>query len=291
MRAPLAVAALLISLPAAAQIVSVKLQPPERDFGYSVGDVLTSDAVIVVGPGTVLDTNSLPYASPVTPSIDLRRVTVSDAAAAEGGRRIAIRTEYQTFETPDEVSRIEVPGYELVFSGAGKRVPVNVPGFGFSVSPFRHDIQAAVDPALIKPDHPVAFIDMTVPRMRFFAALAAAAASLFWLLAMQNWLPWRRQGDKPFARAAARIRRAGEAPEAWRILHRAFDETAGMRLFSGDIETFLSRHTRFASYRSDIESFFAASHETFFTPGSGTTVVPPRHLENLCRRLAKAERR
>jgi mxaA protein len=291
MRISPAVAAILISLPAKAQILSVTVQPPARDFGYYVGDVLSSDAIITVGPGTILDANSLPYASPVTPSIDLRRATVSEAAVAGGGRRITIRTEYQTFATPDEVARVEIPGYELVFSQAGKRLAVNVPGFGFSVSPFRHDIQATVDPALIKPDHPPAFIDTTWPRIKLFAALATALTALLWLAATEQWLPWRRSARQPFAQAFARIRRAGEEPEAWRILHRAFDETAGTRVFSGDIESFLAEHARFASHRADIENFFAASHEKFFTPANDTTVLPPHHLENLCRRLARAERR
>jgi mxaA protein len=170
-------------------------------------------------------------------------------------------------------------------------LPVSVPGFGFTVSPFRHDIQAAVDPALIKPDHPVAFIDLATSRTKLFSALAAALGAVLWLSAIEHWLPWRRHARRPFAAAAAGIRRAGEAPEAWRLLHRAFDETAGTRLFSGDIDRFLATHAQFASCRPDIENFFSASHEKFFAPANDTQSLQPRNLEKLCRRLAKAERR
>ncbi len=268
--------------PAAAQ-VSVTLQPPARDFGYFPGDLLTGTAVIVLGPDTILDARSLPPAGPVSGSMDVRRVEVSRAA---DGRRVEVRVTYQTFFSPEQVLRADIPGYALAFAQAGHRLTAAVPGFSVAVSPFRHDLQPVLDPAALRPDHAALSAD-TGTALRDLLAGAALAALAGLILLVPGFD--RRRG--PFARAARQLARLppdGAAPDGLLVLHRAFDATAGRRLFADDLDVFLDGHPRFAPLRTEIAGFFAASRDAFFGAGA----APDRPwLVRLGGELVRAERR
>ena len=192
---------LLLAGAAHAQVRSVTLQPLSKDFGYFPGDIVQGTAIIDVGPDTVLDRDSLPYAGPIATSLDLRAISVSDEAVP-GGRHITVHAQYQTFATPDEVSRVDVPGYQVAFMQGRKRLVTNVPGFGFAVSPFRHDILGTVDIGVLRPDHPFATVDVSPSRFALLAGLVLTLLSLLCLGATRGWLAWARGGHAPFARVA-----------------------------------------------------------------------------------------
>ena len=270
-----------------AQILSVTQQKPARDFGILVGDVMRASAAIRVVPGTVLDRSSLPAAGPVSASIDVRRV---DVAESRDGALVTIRVDYQSFFAPPEVAQAEVPGYSAVFSCNGARLSAAIPAFTFTASPFRHDLQAATDPALLRPDHPAVLArDPAAPWLTLAGGALALPAGLM-LLARSGWGLRPMRG--PFAAAdrhIAGLARSQAGPGALQALHRAFDATAGRRVFAGDVDSFLDQHPHFAPLRGDIEDFFLASREAFFGPGAAT---PPWHeLARVARALRRAERR
>jgi mxaA protein len=273
---------------ARAQIRSVDARPPQRDFGYFVGDLLVSTAVVDVGPDTVLDANSLPPAGPVSSTVDLRDIGVSEAAVS-GGHRITIRTEWQIFSAPGEVSLLDIPGYQPVFIRGQSHLTAAVPGFRISVSPFRHDLQPVLDESVLRTDHPVAHIDVEPSRQMLFGSCAVALLAALYLIGSSGLWPWTRAVRAPFARAARAIARQPDgSQDALLLLHRAFDETAGERVLADDLDQFVIRQARFAPLRSDMEQFFAYSRRHFFGIGQDDSARPS--LACLSRALARAER-
>ncbi len=282
-------AALVIDCSAHAQIRSIDARPPQRDFGYYPGDLFTSTVVIDVGPDTVLDAASLPPAGPVSAAIDLRDISYSGARIA-GGQRITINAEWQTFATPEEVSRVDIPGYQLVLDKGASRLTAAVAGFSIAVSPFRHDLQPVLDTSVLRPDHPVARIDVAPWRHMLFATAAVALLAALALAWSNGFLAWTNRGRAPFARAAWEIaRHADDGRDSFLLLHRAFDEAAGKRVLADDLDHFLMAHPRFAGLRTDIERFFADSRRIFFDTGQASPSLPS--LMRLSRALARAERR
>ena len=225
--------------PAAAQIVSVSLQPTPRSFGRFVGDLLTSTAVIAVRPGTVLDTRSLPAVGPVSAIADVRQVRVSGTPD-----RVEIQVTYQEFFAPGQVMRAELPGYTLTFSAKDMRFSAAVPGFGFVASPFRDDLQPTLDPAQMRPDH--AALQAEAPgavRLMLGGLVLIVIGLALFIRALP--LASRRQ---PFAAVAARFARASRrantsASETERdillAMHRAFDASAGKPVLAEDVDDFL----------------------------------------------------
>jgi mxaA protein len=274
---------LLCNGAASAQVLSVELHGPAPDFGRFVGDLLTSTATVTVAPGTQLDRDSLPPPGPVSPIADLRGVTLGGTAT-----RLEIRVTYQEFFAPGEVSGADIPGYSLVFSARGQRVTAAVPGFSFTASPFRHDLQPTLDPASMRPDHPPPSPSAPGAKRAIAGGLSLMAAGLLALIGL--WAAARRRG--PFAAAAAQHTRAaaGDAGRAlFLALHRAFDATAGRHVFAGDIDDFVAQHPQFLPLRDRIAAFFAASQSVFFAEDSGADDAS--QWVALSRSLARAERR
>lgn len=324
--ARLAVAATIWSGPACAQIVSVTLQPPPRTFGVFVGDILTSTAILQVLPGTVLDPRSLPPDGPASPSVDVRRVIVGGTPT-----RIEIRVTYQSFFSPEQVSTADVPGYTLAFDAGGKRLRAIVPGFSYTASTFRHDLQPTLDPAALRPDH----APMPAHARNAAWQIAAGLVSMACGLVALAW-PYAFAGQAmPFRKAArelarlhrksgaqtsqhpseerSNIRRGGwltspklfsnstrfpthamtgteadAALEAMLVLHRAFDATAGRRVFADDLDRFFSSHKHFTPLRLRTVAFFETSRAVFF--GAHVHAPAVAMWMGLCRDLADAER-
>ena len=252
--------------------------------------MLSATAVIDLAPGTILDTASLPQPGPVAASIDVRRVEVQ-REAGDAGPRLTVRVQYQSFFTPEQVLQTAVPGYVIAFANAGRRYTADVPGFAFTASPFRHDLQPVLDDSVLRPDHPLPHVHASQPVRLLAAGFAMIAAGLATLLvpASRTWLG--RRG--PFARAARDISRLEHSPESSRdallALHRAFDSTAGRRVLADDVEAFFREHRNFQPLRDRVAAFFAASRAAFFADGGETLPMPA--LRSLCRELARAERR
>ena len=284
-RAWLAAAALAWGGPAAAQVVSVRLQPPPRDFGVFVGDSLTSTAIIEILPGTTLDPRSLPPEGPASPGIDVRQVRVE-----RGTDRIAIRVTYQSFVSPEQVSSAEVPSYTVAFASGQGRLKTVVPGFRFTASTFRHDLQPTLDPASLRPDHVPAPARATGAGLELAMGLLAMAGGLLALAWPLAFAP--RRG--PFRAASRQLAGLARRPTAdagcaaMLALHRAFDATAGRRIFADDLGDFVIRHPQFRPCRDRAAAFFAASRTAFFggpaeAPAIGAWLA-------LARDLARAER-
>jgi mxaA protein len=279
-----------VAIPAAAQIRSVALQPPDRSFGLLAGDTFSAVAIIEAGPDTHIDQGSLPPPGPLAASLDVRSTTVT-RTRTRTGQRYAIRITYQTFLAPEQVMETAVPGYSVGFTDHGARSTASVPGFGISVTTFRHDVAPMLDQAAMRPDHAPILADPAQPAWRLLAGVIAALLGIAGLLTSRGWIKFSAR-DRPFATAARHIARlppqASSGRDALQSLHRAFDITAGRRVLADDLDTFLIEHPRFLPLRREIAAFFAVSRATFFG-GAPCAVAPSLH--QLLRGLARAERR
>ena len=291
-----AVAALFIASPAPAAVRKVTLQPPARDFGYFLGDVLTAVAVIDVDPGTVLDRSALPEPGPVSRQIDIRRVLVTESSDGQGGV-VRVQIDYQSFFGPDAATQTEVPGYRLEFADGHQHFSADVPSWRFMASALRHAVVAVTDAKGMRPDHAPMQVRNGTAALRLGGGLAVALAAGC-LLLVRRWLvPAVGAHRLPFTSAARRLpallRAAvptGGQGAALLALHRAFDATAGYAVLAGDTDRFVAVHPRFAEQRADIACFFLRSQEQFFKSEASLAPITDQWLLAFARRLARAER-
>jgi mxaA protein len=278
--------------PAHAQVVSVQFLTPTRDFGYFVGDVLSTDAIITVAPGTVLDMRSLPVPGPLKGGIELRRIDAQQAAEGEPPR-IRIHAEYQNFVAPEQVTAAELPGFAVQFTAGPAHATARIPAFAFHVSPLRVAQRSVADAGDLRPNRAIPPLPEAGLAARFTASLILALAFFLSLASGRGWLPGPRGAKRPFALAASRIARlSADAHSAARYLemHRAFDATAGRRVLPRDLDDFLSNHPHFADLRQDIAAFFRASESRFF---ARETAPEPAgaDIAKLAKSLRRRERR
>ena len=269
--------------PAAAQTVT--LTPPQRDFGYFPGDLLSASATITIPQNAQLDPRTLPTPGPLTTSIDVRNVTLTQSPT-----QLRITITYQTFFAPEHISSTDIPGYSIAFLNNQKRTLATIPGFSITASLFRQDLTPVLDPAALKPDHPPPATD-TAPTRTIALGAALAIIGALALLILHLWPFGLTRG--PFAAAARAIPRtpppANGEHAALLALHRAFDATAGARIMADDLAAFLARFPRFAALQPDIDRFFTLSRTIFFAPTPQTPLDWP-FLWRLSRALAHAER-
>ncbi len=276
---------------AQAQLRSVQLLAPEKDFGYLVGDILKTESIIAVAPGTKLDPQSLPIPGPLNAAIELRRIDAEQTNQGET-RQIRIHAEYQSFFAPERVTQTELPGFTIRLITGPKATTAKIPAFPFQVSPLRAAQQSAVDLTELRPDHAVQPLPEKNLLWRLLASMLLALAAALALANTRGWIPGLRGRDRPFAIAARHIQRqTGESSaETFKQMHRAFDATAGQKLFPTDLPDFIRSHPRFTPAQAQIESFFAASQNRFFAR-NGNMEKPAPNLLKLAKTLRRLERR
>ncbi len=274
---------LLLAGSAHAQVKAVTLQPPARDFGYFIGDTIKAGALITLTPGTALDARSLPTPGEITGGLDIRRVTT-----ASQGDTLHVSIEYQTFTAPEEAMQVRVPPYTLAFHRGAARFTAQIPFWSFYTSPFRHERQATLDPAVLRPDHPIPPLSPAASQRGLAASLGIALAAFLALARFRGWTPRLALHRRPFAQATRRIRATHSPEDALLALHRAFDATAGARVLPEDLDSFVQRHPQFQPLRQEIDAFFQLSRARFF--GANDPAGGPHDLITLAKHLRRAER-
>jgi len=136
-----------------------------------------------------------------------------------------------------------------------------------------------------------------VPDTRAASARLQMLAMLFALILLlwPGWWLWRRQADArrlPFARAFHDLRKLGrgqldENPDAWLILHRAFDGAARRSIHRSAVVELVRRQPWLESLQTRIEAFYSASAARFFEQSEQPQ---PFALAELCRLLYLAEK-
>jgi mxaA protein len=270
-----AMAALFVATSAFPAATAVVEQP--RPFGYVVGDVMTQRVLLEIG-GQELAPAALPKAERVNVWLERRSARIE--TLPDGHRWLAI--DYQVINAPQSLTTVNLPAFEL--QGAPDGATLRIAAWPISVNALTSG--GSIE---LRPDRPAPAI-ATAPIRRQIAIWSSAF--LLVLAAWPGWLAWRNwraAAARPFAHALREMRHLdGTAPEAWRALHRAFDQTAGRVVQSSTLPALFERVPQLQSLRPEIERFFAQSRELFFGGGQPADRMSAR---DLCAQLRRIERR
>ena len=98
--------------------LSIAIEQP-RAFGWHVGDTFERRIVIEVPSGLALDEASLPQVGRPGGAAELRAIDRTRVAIA-GGERLRLVLRYQLFVSPEAPRIVELHGFRLHFTGAGR---------------------------------------------------------------------------------------------------------------------------------------------------------------------------
>lgn len=315
------IAFLLLGLqPAAAAIDAVNIYEP-RNFGYFIGDTLERNVEVVTSGNTELFTAALPRPGPLTYWLDLVAITHSERQ--EAGRTIYdIKLKYQIFYSAVEATELDIPAFPLKFKNptsvapdatapvdsadAASKYSASVPAFRMIVAPLRDLVLVDLMPEktkelsdILRPDVQAHIIP--VASKERLLAISSVALLLSTILLCWHYAigPFKKRAGRPFTQADRQIRDllsygATDASyrEALLILHRAFDEAAGHRLFTEDTAKFAKEHPRFGGLASRFRSFFESSRLYFFSDDrrAAEELFPLENVRQLVSDLAREER-
>lgn len=284
--------------PAGADLRLLERHTP-RPFGFFIGDLIRHRVVAETDPDWVLAQATLPAPQALTYWLDLRDIRVHSEQRADG-RRYVIDLEYQVFYAALTATRLEIPPFRLGFNtegGEGALIEREVPAWPFMVSSLR-GLEGGVtgQEGPLRADVVPQPTDTRSARWRLLGF--ASSTLLLGLLVLHHHARWPfdLRPARPFTRAARQLRRAsrtgGQAAERMQALHRAFDDTAGKRLFADDLVEFFSAHPGFDRHTQDIHRFFTASRELFFADHQGavTSTFDNADALRLAVHLARVER-
>jgi mxaA protein len=250
-----------------------------RPFGYVIGDLLERRISVATEQDPSQET--LPKAGKVDGWFELRQVVVE-----KRDDRAELVFTYQLMNSPLEVKTLRLPSLTLAF-GEGQ---VSIPEWPITVSPITPAFVLARDDLTeMRPDLPPQRITTGGAELRIAAyGTAVLGILLWWAYTQFGW----RIASRPFGRAYRKLRSlkakdAGSYQAALRIVHRAFDETAGGALFANELPKFLSKHPRFASAGNDAQKFFSLSQQEFFASNSHAGSFD--WLISFCRHLSQLE--
>ncbi len=259
---------LLVAIAAfAADPVVIETTEP-RSFGYVIGDVLERRIAVEVTHPWRLVADSAPKPGRLNRWFDIAATRLTETSKP-GARRYDIVVTYQLMNAPEVTDILVLPPVALKFDGDTEPLRITTSTATVFASPLLPP--EALGSTLDQPreDDAPTLIDTSAmgARVRIYALLAAVAA------AMWAWLRfgafWRHRG--PFARASRKLRRLNDRgnrhdarAESVRIVHRAFDETAGRALLRSDLDRFFAERPNDADLRERTEEFFRLSQRQFF---------------------------
>lgn len=295
-----AAAALLLAHGLAVAATQVAVEPI-RQYGYTIGDMVQQTLHLKPEAGQTLIEESLPKAGRAGRWFARRQV---EAIQEPGGWRISLS--YQFINAPTEVSVVPLPSIRLRLREGKHTVDETIGEVPLTLAPLTPAILiASTSPQEIRPDTPPPLIEVSSRIYRL--ALYATCAGLIGLL----WGSWyfgvglRGRRTRPFALAERELHRLlvrdyspAARRGAMRILHRAFDATAGVTVFGDSLDSFFAGHPAFAPAKDVVARFFAASRAEFFgsieageeLAGRGTIDLDAAGLKSLATSLKSLER-
>lgn len=296
MRVACLVLALFTAFPASAKDVTVRIHSA-RPFGYFVGDLIHARVDVSAPAEAVLSRASLPNPGPLTGSLDLRDIKLTETIE-DGARLWRLDVTYQNFYVALDVREIEIPGFDLAISTAAGAETVKVPAWRVAVSPLREITPQKQEEATdyMRPDGSPIFVDEATPRNFAIGAGAAALLALALVARDRAWPPFRRRKVRVFSALATEfswrrmVSGGDDVGAAIQSVHRALDAANGATLLSGDLPDFLRRRPEFRPLLVDFERFFAASKQHFFSGQRSEDALPADELAQFVSALARQER-
>jgi mxaA protein len=275
---------------AAAPAATAATVEQPRAFGHVLGDLLTQ-RVLLERAGQPLRPAALPSAARI--DLWLERRPSRTETDAEGRRWLAI--DYQIINAPRTLTAISLPAlYIATASGPA----LALPAWPISIGPMTPlEVLGQGDLQPLQPDRPVpALPTYAVERQLKLSLFALLAVLLAWLA----WWAWRNAHEAqqlPFAHAWRELKRIHDpaSPEAWRVVHRALNRSAGRVVHGASLPQLLADAPYLRPLQPRLEDFYRESTRRFFFAESAAATSAEAQaaypLKPLCRALRNAEKR
>ena len=274
---------------AAAAAAAATIEQP-RSFGHVLGDVLTQ-RVLLEHQGRPLEPGLLPAAARIDLWLERRPSRIE--TDAEGRRWLAI--EYQLINAPRALTAISLPALTIA-TGSGPAIAL--PAWPVSIGPLTPaETFGQGDLQPLRPDRPVAALATHPIEQHLKLSLLALLAVLLAWLAWWAWRNMREAQQLPFAHAWRELKRIDDpasSPEAWRVLHRALNRSAGRVVHGASLPQLLADAPYLRPLQPRLEDFYRESTRRFFFAESAAAPAQPPAaypLKPLCRALRNAEKR
>lgn len=286
-------------------VVKIHVKEPERDVGYTVGDILKRVITLEVKKPYSLVKTSIPIVGyerrwkGKVIGIDVSSVKLSETEDTNSNTYV-IDVDYQVLTNNVVAKPGALPAEILHFKfvdakGKASLVQYRIPSWNFRISPLAVFGSVKVEQDMSGLRGPLILDAHTHERNRNIATglLALALLGLLYILGNRAWLP--RMGA-PFAKALRDIRKLPDNPQglqqAVSRLHLALNKTAQHTVFKGGIDEFIAQKPAFAAVRNDLVSFFEVSRHAFFesTPNPDSQSQNLAWLKAFARRCRDCER-
>ncbi|VTU31210.1 hypothetical protein H6CHR_03553 [Variovorax sp. PBL-H6] len=271
---------------AVAVAVAATVEQP-RAFGHVLGDVLTQ-RVLLEHAGRPLQPGALPAATRVDLWLERRPPRIE--TDAQGRRWLAI--DYQLINAPRALSAVTLPALSLA-TASGPTLALSA--WPVSVAPLTPpEAFGQGDLQPLRPDRAVAALPTgSIERQLRLSLAAGVAVLLAWLAwwALRNASEARRL---PFAQAWRELKRIDDpaSPQAWRVVHRALNASAGHVIHGASVPRLLAEAPYLRPLQARLEDFYRESTRRFFAADAdGAAADPSYPLKPLCRALRDAEQR
>ncbi|NOT66495.1 MAG: hypothetical protein HOP06_10830 [Methylotenera sp.] len=284
----------------AAKVVS--LTNPANTYGVQIGDKLSRKIVLEVPAPFKIADGAFPKKGSKTNGVELVEIEVQTDQQKDV-TLYTVNLSYQTFTNPSKPSVMQLPAEKLALTGGAKAETLEVPAWGFWLSPI---VTGGIETAQknIQPEAAPPLVDDRAHKTRFALFASLLAASLIALLYMNadgNWLPFM---GGAFAKAHRQLKRLAKssgtktaAEEASALekralvyIHQAFNQHFGANMFARDIEPFVAKRSSFKKMKAEIAQFFDESNQSLYSiePRDSQKII--QDLANLSRQLRACER-
>ncbi|TFW70775.1 hypothetical protein C3Y98_08865 [Methylotenera oryzisoli] len=260
-------------------IVSISTVDPFKRVGYTVGDVIEREVTLTIKAPYKLVETSLPivgyekrYKGKVI-GIELKEIQHSKVEHKDYATH-QLKLAYQVF-TNSVVAKNAALGPEylqLVNTKNSKQlVKYRVPSLDIAVSPIaifgqvkvENNMSTFLEPLLLKNDQEKTRLKLAA------GALVLSLLALLYIFGKHAWLP--RMGGN-FAKTYRAIKKLPHNDEGLKqavaAVHHAFNQTAKVSVFNGNVDEFLASNPNFLHIKNEISQFFGLSRQVYFEPSA-----------------------
>jgi len=264
----------------------LSLTNPTQTYGVQIGDKLSRKVVLEVPAPLKITEGTFPKKGSKNNGVELVEVDVQTDQQKDL-TRYTVNLSYQTFTSPSKPTVMHLPTEKLNLTGGAKAETLEVPAWGFWLSPI---VTGGIETAQknIQPEAAPPLVDVGAHKTRlavFASLLTASFLALLYLNADGNWLPFM---GGAFAKAHRQLKRmakssgaktAVEEKQALVYIHQAFNQHFGANMFARDIEPFVAKRSSFKKMQAEMAQFFDASNQSLYA-------VEPRDSQKIIADLA-----
>jgi len=278
--------------------VRVSVTNPDRNVGFTVGDLLTRTIQLEVQKPYQLVKTSLPIVGyerrwkNQPTGIVLEGISVDESSGFDTNS-YTVKLTYQIF-TNNVVAKPAVLPEEIIkFSATGKQFNYSIPSWFFRISPIATYGQVVIEKDM-SPFRGPLLLDATPHKdllVVLLSIMGIALLGLLYVLGINTWLP--RMGG-PFAKAYRDLRKLSADDEGLKKavarVHEALNQTAGNSVFNAT--GFLESKPGFLPVTAGLDQFFKLSRHVFFEPSAphGLDQPPVAWLRQFCLACRNCER-